>query len=112
MALNLDIPDAEGRLAVAPKMARRMLSIGLTQLYELLNSGELSSLRVGRSRRILVASIHAYVGKLIAQSRPPSKSPTPRPVTPRRDGDAEAPSVIISEGRRWSRQPMYRQCGR
>lgn len=48
-------------LVVAPREACRMLSIGLTRLYELLHDGDLESYRDGGSRRITVASIQAYV---------------------------------------------------
>jgi excisionase family DNA binding protein len=56
-------PNADECLAplvVAPRDACRMLSIGLTRLYEL-KDGELESYRDGGSRRITVSSIHAYV---------------------------------------------------
>jgi excisionase family DNA binding protein len=48
-------------LAIRPREACRMLSIGLTRLYELLNEGELDSFLVGRSRRVTVASIYTYI---------------------------------------------------
>jgi excisionase family DNA binding protein len=48
-------------LVVSPRQACRLLSVGLTRLYELLKAGKLDSFLVGRSRRITLASIHAYV---------------------------------------------------
>src|SRR5579885_3087608 len=39
-------------LAVPPREACRLLSVGLTRLYELLHEGQLESFRYGRSRRI------------------------------------------------------------
>jgi excisionase family DNA binding protein len=54
-------------LVVRPRDACRMLSIGLTRLYELLQAGELESYRSGRSRRISVVSIHAYVERQITK---------------------------------------------
>jgi excisionase family DNA binding protein len=56
-------------LVVRPRDACRMLSIGLTRLYELLQAGELQSYRSGRSRRISVVSIHAYVDRQIGSNR-------------------------------------------
>ena len=53
-------------LVVRPRDACRMLSVGLTRLYELLQAGELESYRHGRARRISVNSIRAYVDRQIA----------------------------------------------
>lgn len=60
--------DISVPLVVAPREACRMLSIGLTQLYELLHNGDLESYRDGGSRRITVSSIRAYVEHPIAIS--------------------------------------------
>jgi hypothetical protein len=49
------------RLVVGPRRARQMLDIGNTRLYELINAGELESYLDGRSRKIIVESIHCYV---------------------------------------------------
>ena len=53
-------------IVVKPKDARRMLACGQTRLYELLAAGELQSFNDGRSRKIVVASIHRYIAKLLA----------------------------------------------
>jgi excisionase family DNA binding protein len=55
-------------LVVRPQEACRILAIGLTRLYELLHEGELESYRHGRSRRITVASIRAYIDRQIEAS--------------------------------------------
>jgi hypothetical protein len=56
-----------GPLLVKPRDAWRMLGCGNTRGYELLAAGELDSFLDGRSRKITVASIHAYVArKLVA----------------------------------------------
>src|SRR5690348_8110811 len=44
--------DFSTPLAVPPKRACLLLSIGMTRLYELLSSGELDSFHIGRARRI------------------------------------------------------------
>ena len=59
--------DPTGPIAVPPRQACVLLSIGLTHLYDLLNKGELDSYQDGRSRRITVASIHAYVERQIVR---------------------------------------------
>lgn len=53
-------------LAVKPKVAWRMLNCGNTHGYELLAAGELESYKDGRSRKITVASIKAYVARRLA----------------------------------------------
>lgn len=40
----------------------RRLSLGRTKVYELLADGHLQSIKIGRSRRILVQSVEAFVG--------------------------------------------------
>ena len=55
-------------LVVRPQEACGMLAIGLTRLYELLHEGQLESYRHGRSRRITVTSIRAYVDRQIRAS--------------------------------------------
>ncbi|MGN6148779.1 MAG: helix-turn-helix domain-containing protein [Rhizomicrobium sp.] len=56
-----EAPD--DRLAVSPAEACRLLSIGRTHLYELLDSDHLQSIKIGRSRRILMKSIHDFLSK-------------------------------------------------
>jgi excisionase family DNA binding protein len=52
-----------GPLVVKPRDACRLLSCGITRLYELLAAGELDSFMDGRSRKITTKSIHSYVAK-------------------------------------------------
>jgi hypothetical protein len=54
------------RLVVSPRRAKRMLDCGNTRLYELLNAKELESFLDGRSRKITVSSIKAYIARLLA----------------------------------------------
>jgi excisionase family DNA binding protein len=56
-------------LVVRPRQACEMLSIGLTRLYELLNEGALESYLHGGSRRITIASIHAYIDRNLTAGR-------------------------------------------
>jgi excisionase family DNA binding protein len=58
-----ELPTA---LAVPPRAAAALLSIGTTKLQELLASGELSSFRIGAARRISTDSIREYVARQIA----------------------------------------------
>ncbi len=52
----------EGALQASPEQAMTALGIGKTKLYELMDRGTLRSNKLGRSRRIDVASIHALLG--------------------------------------------------
>ena len=61
--LRLVKADFSKPLAVPPRRACQLLSVGLTRLYKLLNNGELDSFRIGRARRITTASIHAYIDR-------------------------------------------------
>jgi len=50
-------------LAVSPNKAFDMLDVGVTKGYELINSGELESFTIGRSRKITMASIKALIAR-------------------------------------------------
>jgi excisionase family DNA binding protein len=50
-------------LVVRPMQACALLSIGLTRCYELMNAGELQSFKDGKSRKITVSSINAYIDR-------------------------------------------------
>jgi len=62
-----DLADVEP-LVVKPKVAWAMLGCSNTRGYELLAAGELESYKDGRSRKITVASIKAFVGRRLAAS--------------------------------------------
>lgn len=53
-------------LVVKPKVAWKMLACSNTRGYELLAAGELESYKEGRSRKITVASIKAFVARRLA----------------------------------------------
>ena len=61
------------QLVVRPAEAERLLDISHKTLYRLMNSGELQSFVVGRSRRIPMASIRAYIEARL------EKFPKPKP---------------------------------
>ncbi|WP_036527562.1 helix-turn-helix domain-containing protein [Novosphingobium resinovorum] len=53
-------------IALPPKEAFAMLSIGRTKGYELIAAGELEVFKIGRATRITVASILAFMERQIA----------------------------------------------
>jgi excisionase family DNA binding protein len=54
-------------LAVPPRRACELLSVGMTKLYAMLNAGELEAFHVGRARRITTASIRSFVDRQLAE---------------------------------------------
>jgi len=48
-------------LLVSVQNAARMLAVGRTTVYELIGAGELEAIQIGRSRRVPVASLEAFV---------------------------------------------------
>jgi len=58
---------AEMKVLVSVDEAAAMLSLGRTLVWELVRKKELRSVKVGRTRRILVSSVHEYVQKLMTQ---------------------------------------------
>ncbi len=68
----------EGSADVAPRLvtilrAAELLGVGRTTGYELVASGELEVVHIGRSARIPIESIDAYVMRIREAARPPSR---------------------------------------
>ena len=69
--LLLKIPEVMARLAV-----------GQTKVYELMSSGELRSVKVGRSRRVPSNELERFMAEL-DDTRPNLRLPAPGPSTAR-----------------------------
>lgn len=52
---------SEDRIAVRIPEACRMIGIGRSKLYELMETGDLETIKVGTSRLVLVSSLQAFV---------------------------------------------------
>jgi excisionase family DNA binding protein len=61
-------PDLGSPLCVRTDRAMAMLGIGRTKLYELMATGELETISIGRRRLVLLASIDAFVERLRQRS--------------------------------------------
>jgi excisionase family DNA binding protein len=62
MATDLGLSlDGLDRLAVAPRVAARLLSVSQSQVEKLVARGELAAFRVGRSVRIEVVELAAFM---------------------------------------------------
>lgn len=51
-------------LLLTPEVAAERLSCGRTKVYELIRTGALESVKVGRLRRVPVDALNAYVASL------------------------------------------------
>ena len=57
------------RLLVSPEEAASMLSVARSTVYVLIASGELPSVKIGKSRRLRVEDIEEYVDRLAGAQR-------------------------------------------
>lgn len=58
--------DLEAKLLLTPEEAADRLSLGRTKVYQLITSGALKSVRIGKSRRIPTAALLDLVDRLHA----------------------------------------------
>jgi len=68
--LKTELARAEA-FGVSPATAEQMLPCSHKKLYDLLNAGELEGYKVGRARRVTLASIKAYITRQLAQHPAP-----------------------------------------
>jgi excisionase family DNA binding protein len=52
------------KLLLSPEEAAEVLGVGRSRLYDLIRRRDLVSVRIGKSRRIPVAALKAYVNRL------------------------------------------------
>ena len=71
-------PGQAEPLVVKPKVAWKLLACSNTRGYELLSAGELESFLDGRSRKIIVASIHRFIARRLAAERQATEPQTRR----------------------------------
>lgn len=65
------------------------LGVGMTTAKALIASGELRSIKIGRSRRVPAEALHEYVRRLDAQQNGGAGAATPTP-------PVEAPITVLS----------------
>ena len=51
----------QNRVALTPAEAREALAVGETKWHELIKSGELPTIKIGKSRRVLVTDLQAFL---------------------------------------------------
>jgi excisionase family DNA binding protein len=57
IAMSAEVPP----LLVSVRSAARILAVGRTTVYELIAAGELETIHIGRSRRVPMAELEAFV---------------------------------------------------
>lgn len=57
------------KLLLSPADAAQVMSISRSLLYELLDSGDISSIKVRRARRIPVESVRQYIAERQAEAQ-------------------------------------------
>ncbi|GAA1447052.1 hypothetical protein GCM10009602_35290 [Nocardiopsis tropica] len=57
-------PPQVAALLLTPAEAQVVLRIGKTSLFTMLKSGEIRSIKLGRSRRIVAASLYELVARM------------------------------------------------
>jgi excisionase family DNA binding protein len=56
------------RVLVSVDEAATLLSLGRTVVYRLVRRGELRSIKVGRTRRVVAASLNEYIARLLERA--------------------------------------------
>ena len=56
-------------LLLKPEAAAQALNIGRSKIYQLMEAGEIESVKIGRSRRISVKALEAFAEKLTQEVR-------------------------------------------
>ena len=77
---------------VKPRAAWQLLGCGNTHGYRLLATGELESFLDGRSRKITVESIRAYIARRLALA---GGAPTSQPQLRRRGRRRKSPAAVV-----------------
>ncbi len=66
--VGVDEVAPEMKLLVTVEEAAAMLSLGRTLAWKLVRKNELHSIKVGNTRRVVVASLHEYVQRQLAEA--------------------------------------------
>jgi excisionase family DNA binding protein len=61
------IGGVHGEALLSPEEAAEALGVGRSRVYDLMRTRQLLSVRIGKSRRVPVAAVHAYVERLTEQ---------------------------------------------
>jgi hypothetical protein len=106
-----DIPlvTLRGQCVIRPKVAFKLLGVGNTHGYELVNAGELESYLEGRARQITVRSVFFHIAQRLAANIP---APSQSPVLPPTKTSSRPPTRTLSPPKRPRGQPRKRKTER
>jgi excisionase family DNA binding protein len=74
------------RITVSPRTLCELLGIGMTTAYLLLESNEVRSVKIGKSRRILVESVRQYLVRRLAAEPQRPQAPGAQSAPEKRTG--------------------------
>jgi excisionase family DNA binding protein len=60
-------PPAASKVLLTVEEAAACLNLGHTSMFALIRSGQIASVRIGRSRRIPAAAVDAHAARLVAE---------------------------------------------
>lgn len=67
MTTRRDHTLSSPRILLSVEQAAEQLTIGRTRVYELIRTGEIESVQIGRLRRIPAVALDNYVHRLLAE---------------------------------------------
>jgi len=63
---GIHVPTYETRLLIDSREVARLLGVGRTKTFQMMASGELPTVRIGRSVRVSLAGLHSWIDKQVA----------------------------------------------
>ncbi len=88
------------RILLTPEEVAKRLSVGRTTVYELIGSGQLESVTIGRSRRIPTDALHEFVNRMRQGLTTDGNSSTKvLPLSPRYTGSNSQNSLPTASAR-------------
>jgi len=67
--IDLRTRSAAPRVLLTIEQAAEAMALGRTLMYELVLRGEVSSIKVGRTRRVPLVALHDYVAREVGKAR-------------------------------------------
>lgn len=64
MTTTQTTPEAGQRILLSVEQAAELLNVGRTTMFRLVTSGQVSSVRIGRLRRVPLDALHSFAAEL------------------------------------------------
>lgn len=65
---EIALAHPQNELLLTVPQAARALNVGRSVIYELLLAGEIASIKIGRSRRVVLASLQDFIARQLVES--------------------------------------------